>query len=101
MEKTCENCKYEDRSEYEQPCCSCIHNAVERFQPKDSNWIPCSERLPEKENRYLATVEIGSYTLRFRMVKMVIFKNGRFYQQGKGNDVIAWQSLPEIYEGGK
>lgn len=98
--KTCENCKFEDRSEFEQPCCSCIHNATERFEPKENSWIPCSVRPPEEYGRYLATVEIGSYDSRQRMIKEVIFKNGKFYRQGIGNIVLAWMPLPELYKGG-
>ena len=35
IEKTCENCKYEDEDMEGTHCRHCIHNAEEQFKPKD------------------------------------------------------------------
>lgn len=34
LEHSCENCKHEDKSETEFPCSCCIHNAIDKFEPK-------------------------------------------------------------------
>lgn len=34
LEKTCENCRYEDEDMEGAHCRHCIHNAEERFEPK-------------------------------------------------------------------
>lgn len=66
--------------------------------PKVGEWIPCSERLPKTKGNYLVTVtdcdgihiEIGhfdpedSYDVDF---------------WGTGLDIVAWQPLPEPWEG--
>ena len=59
-------------------------------QPKPQ-WIPCSERLPEKPGRYLATVEdLGSRA----KVETALFDGDDFWE-----NVRAWMPLPEPYKG--
>ena len=59
------------------------------------NWIPCSERLPEEEGWYLATVKINC-NLEIIDVRMILFKKAnkagkkKWYRQGQGNEVLAW-----------
>ena len=57
-------------------------------------WIPCSERMPEKDGDYIAT-----YTFCDKQVvnKVHYSKHlGFFY-----NSVIAWMELPKPYEMGE
>lgn len=58
-------------------------------------WIPVEERLPEKRDNYLCTVECAGY--RHRII-------GHYNDPGWTNDcggrkVIAWMPLPEPYKG--
>ena len=64
-------------------------------------WIPCNKDLPEKSDRYLAIVLIG--TDKFPIVEILVFKKdrGRWFRQGRGNEVIAWMPLPEPYKAGE
>ena len=65
-------------------------------QEKVGEWIPCSERLPEETDYYLVTVKGAT-------------KSTELYfscQTGLWSDelentyhVIAWQELPQAYEG--
>lgn len=64
---------------------------------KENDWIPCSDRLPEKEGFYLITVDDGD-----RKDVNIDF----FYFRGDGvpswhyeKNVIAWMPLPESWEG--
>ena len=62
--------------------------------PSAQQWIPCSERLPDKDGRYLTTnSRIGEW-----IVDWNIWHNepkpSWLYNQG----VIAWMPLPEPYE---
>ena len=73
-------------------------------EPKVSEWIPCSVRLPEepKENPilnykplelYLVSIEGADYSFR-------AFWNGEIFFDGfsKLENVIEWQPLPEVYK---
>lgn len=60
-------------------------------------WIPCSEKLPDKEGSYLVTVEVGVSEL--RMVKKAVLRNKRWYRVGQNSKVIAWMELPAVYMG--
>lgn len=80
------------------------YSAADKLLPiiEEAGWIPCSEGLPKRDTRYLATIEIvpmerGSREI--RMVQEVRFKNGRFYGKGNGNKVVAWMPLPEPFRG--
>ena len=66
-------------------------------QPKVGNdihvgtkWIPCSERLPDKEGSYLTTTEYGAVRV------------NHYYHKTKEwgyhcNKTVAWQPLPEPF----
>lgn len=70
----------------------CIHRLEElpSAQP-EQRWIPCSERLPTKQGRYLITQErhYGLY------VTAVYFDGNEFF-----DEAVAWMSTPEPYKGG-
>lgn len=57
--------------------------------PSAQQWIPCSERLPDQNGKYLV---VG----RQKAINILKFDGGRWY--GKWG-VVAWMPLPEIYKG--
>lgn len=61
-------------------------------------WIPCSERLPEKMDMYLATVDYGKHG---RGVVSLWYHNSEIGWDARfQNDVLAWMPLPEPYKAG-
>lgn len=78
--------------------------AIERV-PSAQQWIPCSERLPEKDGEYLVTMlYFGEKTVevdRFSHYETDDEHNGEpFWMYGYDN-VIAWMPLPETWKGGE
>jgi len=77
--------------------------AKKDFEPKQGEWIPVSERLPEEHGYYLVTTD-GSHT-----AVIDIAEYGKFFRKpeneyvlewNKASRVIAWQPLPEPYKKG-
>ena len=77
-----------------------VANVIDALPSAESEWIPCSERLPSEGGNYLITVadlrlgHIGEHT-----VTMADF----YVKEKKWNsivDVYAWMPLPKPYEGG-
>lgn len=69
--------------------------------PKIGGWIPCSERLPDKDGEYICTQKIYNLSngkLSGKSVELVEFCNGK-WRRAKHLKVIAWQPLPEEYHG--
>ena len=60
----------------------------------NNGWIPCSERLPEKEGKYLVTLD------KWNIVSFADFKNLK-YNPHFNAPVIAWQPLPEPFKEGE
>lgn len=56
--------------------------------PSAQQWIPCSERMPEQNGKYLV---VG----RQKAINILKFDGGRWY--GKWG-VVAWMPLPEPYK---
>ena len=56
--------------------------------PSAQQWIPCSERLPDQNGKYLV---VG----RQKAINILKFDGGRWY--GKWG-VVAWMPLPEPYK---
>ena len=79
-----------------------LPEVVERLiksQPKIGGWIPCSERLPDKDGKYICTQKIYNLSngkLSGKSVELVEFYNGK-WRRAKHLKVIAWQPLPEAY----
>ena len=79
-----------------------LPEVVERLiksQPKIGGWIPCSERLPDKDGKYICTQKIynlSNVKLSGKSVELVEFYNGK-WRRAKHLKVIAWQPLPEAY----
>lgn len=62
---------------------------------KPREWIPCSERLPEKEGRYLCTNdELGGW-----ITSINIWLGDHWLYPNK--KPIAWMPLPSAYKGEK
>lgn len=75
-----------------------VQNAIEE-QPKIGGWIPCSDRLPDKDGEYICTQKIYNLSngkLSGKSVELVEFYNGK-WRRAKHLKVIAWQTLPEEY----
>ena len=85
-------------------------------QPKVGEWIPCSERLPEEDGRYVCQtldgdydyIEILSFAKNLSKICKYDFygkKYAGFYEYDSEwgyfevDNVIAWQPLPEAYKG--
>lgn len=63
----------------------------------ESQWIPCSERLPDEfERYYLVTIKrMGDDFESYIEVDIAYFDPLGFY---KNDEVIAWMPLPQPYE---
>lgn len=73
---------------------------VEKEKEEAGKWIPCSERLPDKNGEYLVTYRddiVENYVI------VRNFYNGKFEpmpwsEKHIGRKVLAWQPLPEPYQ---
>lgn len=73
-----------------------------------SNWIPCSERLPN-EIEFQEAYCRNQYTAEFLVTikgatrpTTLYFKNNSWFDEERNYyKVVAWQPLPEPYKGGK
>lgn len=61
-----------------------------KSQPKVGEWIPCSERMPDDNGKYLVTTSKGEVKLDFYFT----FKDGGSFDDWR---TIAWMPLPEPY----
>lgn len=65
-----------------------------KAQP-ERRWISCSERLPEHDGEYLVTRYAGYQPKRMIIdISLYVVNGSKWY---KGDPVIAWMPLPEIY----
>ena len=67
-------------------------------QPRVGEWIPCSERLPEKSGKYLGQRPYG---------EIIDITFSKKHQKWNANDscppkyameIVAWMPLPELYK---
>ena len=74
----------------------------------EPHWIPVSERLPDKEGRYLARAVISFVpdhvddpcTYQGTTIAYFFMLRGKPFWDGKNVEkVLAWMPLPESYEG--
>ena len=78
-----------------------IHSVIEELE-QEPKWIPCSERLPEKEyDNYLVStsddeVDIGSYGSEKGW--SMCDADGFYYPRHRGIEVVAWMPLPGSYK---
>lgn len=68
-------------------------------QPKVGEWIPCSERLPEKTGYYLVQLsrKLPNEDYADRVVALYNGEDKEFMTYERF--IIAWQPLPEPYKG--
>jgi len=66
-----------------------------------NEWIPVSERLPEKNGSYLVQVASsdGTATITFMMVEHYSEDEMWLHCDNKRRKVVAWMPLPEPYKG--
>ena len=71
-----------------------------------SNWIPCSERLPNEEEfikAYCRNIYAAEFIVMIKGATLpttLYFKNGSWTDmEGDYYNVVAWQPLPEPYKG--
>lgn len=81
--------------------CKTIDIVKEEAKAYNNGWIPCSERLPEKDGYYLVTL----YSNYYKQYEVDALSYNKKY--GEWNDsedrnyadeVIAWQPLPAPFE---
>ena len=58
------------------------------------DWILCSERLPDNDNKVLVTCRTQKGVL---SVNRAYYWNGYWHGSGSMSGVIAWMPLPEPY----
>jgi hypothetical protein len=76
-------------------------------QPK-TDWIPCEERLPSDDGKYLVTEMVRTALRKYYTVGSSYFNGetwhsdfkGKFGGKDIGRTVIAWQPLPQPYKKG-
>lgn len=65
-------------------------------------WIPVSERLPENDGFYLATLDGANVGENRPFTGLAEFEDGKWIDDEEDYKcVIAWQPLPEPYQGGR
>lgn len=115
MPMTCEQCRFYDEINYDGRWCLAkysqiyANSSVERdigcplIEEKEGEWIPVSERLPEKSGVYIVTEKMfsiddrghkGEYNIKIEPVE---YCNGE-WRRAKFFEVIAWQPLPQPYK---
>lgn len=73
---------------------------LKNYQSKENKWIPVSERLPDKNDNYLVTVEMKNIDYKF-VAKWHFNKCEKpFWTEAEPTreKVIAWMPLPEPYK---
>ena len=75
------------------------HNrAAKLVWEKEHQWISVTERLPEKDGKYLCTVKSFSHynSKQYRYVDVLVFQDYCFFEFGLGTErVTHWMPLPE------
>lgn len=92
-----------------------VQDLIDKIKDKPSaqQWIPCSERLPEANGRYLVTRGLNACGAMWNRVYIINYsdlmglKSEKIWWQGnvgksdfeRIDDVIAWMPLPEPWRG--
>ena len=71
--------------------------------PSAQRWIPCSERLPDDDMLMLVNYidnrpEAMDIWIGWHEMENVWYIDGEAHSRKYGNEVIAWQPLPEPYK---
>ena len=85
-----------DLGEYEDTEAFCYMIRSLPLVTPTQNWIPVSERLPEKGVEVLATTEWGEVTIAMYCVTDWLIHEGD--TNAETDDIIAWMPLPESYK---
>ena len=108
---------FEENDKRERKAIECFIGSLKNMpsaQP-EQRWIPCSEKLPEANGRYLVTRGLNACGSLWNRVYITNYsdlmglKSERIWWVGnvgksdfeRIDDVIAWMPLPEPYMGGK
>ena len=70
--------------------------------PKVGEWIPCSERLPEKTSSYLVTtIAADAFGKPYYVMDVALYNivYGWTLNNKKCEEIFAWRPLPEPWEG--
>ena len=84
----------EDNAELNGTVSNLIGQIKELSKPK---WIPVTERLPEKNGKYLCNVKrFGKYAgKQYYYVDVLVFQEDSFFEDGIGTErVTHWMPLP-------
>lgn len=78
-----------------------MHYAISENEMK---WIPCSDRLPDKDGSYLIQNDFGrikclDYADGWNCTRDYL--SGEIYREYELHSVVAWMPLPKAYEGEK
>ena len=76
-----------------------MHYAISENEMK---WIPCSDRLPDKDGSYLIQNDFGrikclDYADGWNCTRDYL--SGEIYREYELHSVVAWMPLPKAYEG--
>ena len=69
---------------------------MQSAMPKESKWIPCSERLPEEYGWYLCSRYNHE---ELPTIDMWYFSIHDSLESAQGTGIVAWMPLPEAYKG--
>ena len=71
--------------------------AIKALEQPEQKWIPCSERLPEDDDKVLCMTK----TKKGNLNHVVGYHYSGGWACGMNRNVIAWMPLPEPYEEGE
>lgn len=82
-------------------CKNCWKTKLVNDKGDGNSWIPCSERLPSENGKYLATGIKGSVYIAEFSKGVINGKPVSLWCRSGGHycNVIAWMELPPAYEG--
>lgn len=77
-----------------------IGTKTEEVVQPEQRWIPCSEKLPSKESRYMVTRY--DYVTNTEFIDILWYEKNLWWNRHSTGDyaVTAWMPLPEPYKGG-
>lgn len=89
--------KCDDCNTYRGYCDGYLQGAEDALQEErpQGEWVPVSEKLPEKTGYYLVTRK--GYSIKNHVKRVGYDANAKRWSEGS---IIAWQPLPEPYKGG-
>ena len=78
-----------------------IYEALEAVPSADrpQEWIPCSERLPEKEGYYLVTTRRFAFCDTIYKTRPAFRSSTNRWVRVGGSEVLAWMPLPKPWKG--